>query len=300
MHCNRPALRVEIEVQGLLKIRISFALDAADCKRGRSSSMTLLSVGASVQQTKTMMHFRYRFVRLLTLVNHPGFVCMQCMQSTDFPCTFSGAHAFLQDRASSPDDVSFLVWSQTTISNNPATSSHVKAHRMTDNGGDSKAPPALPASLRSMLTVTPRPSALGAWVTDAVAPSALVSRLEAFLPQLAAANAALPDAPGAPCVEIKHKGADGAESEEESEEESENSDAGFAGVADHDDPIAHEGDEEAEEEDEGCETKPVRAPGKAVHMDLYVDAALGELVPRDEDAAPTKPLIEVLRASKEG
>jgi hypothetical protein len=38
------------------------------------------------------------------------------------------------------------------------------------------------------------------------------------------------------------------------------------------------------------------AHSRAVHMDLYVDNSLGELVAREEDAVPRKPMIVELPA----
>lgn len=135
----------------------------------------------------------------------------------------------------------------------------------------SDTPSDLPPSLRSFLTVT---NSDGTPRTAHVEPSSLLSRIEAFLPQLKAANETLtPQQSSQSVVQLKKVAAS-----------PENEDKGDEVVADRD-----EGD-------------------MRINMDLYVDNSLGTLVPNDGDAdgeqdpkgddtarqQRKRPLIEVL------
>jgi hypothetical protein len=164
----------------------------------------------------------------------------------------------------------------------------------------------MPASLRDMLSVGDKPSC----ATGPVEPSTLLARLELFLPQMAAANAALPAASIGQCVDIVHKGTaadiddtDDANANSSSSLEVGTGTAGADGVLNDEDGVE---DGKADGEDVGesgdvhvdaAMSTAGRSPDvKSVHMDLYIDNALGELVPNEEDAGPRRPIIEELNS----
>jgi hypothetical protein len=162
----------------------------------------------------------------------------------------------------------------------------------------------MPASLRDMLSVGDKPSC----ATGPVEPSALLARLECFLPQMAAANAALPAASIGQCVDIVHKGT--AADIDDNDDANANSSSGMefisgtavAGGADNDEDGVEGGKLDGEDVGENGDVRVCAARStagrppdvKSVHMDLYIDNALGELVPNEEDAAPRRPIIEEL------
>lgn len=162
----------------------------------------------------------------------------------------------------------------------------------------------VPSILRVTADAAPQRPDMGG-----VAPSPLLARMQAFLPQLAAANEALAGGAGCAegCVEIIAPGEaeDGREmmevegpvgegeddvgeaGDDEAEEDEGEGDAGFS--------VRVEGCEESDEEcgvdgEEGEGTR--EESNRAVHMDLYVDNTFGELVASEKDLGSKPSLIE--------
>lgn len=131
----------------------------------------------------------------------------------------------------------------------------------------------VPPSLRNFLTVT-EPD--GSARTKKVTPSPLLSRLEAFLPEIARANSELVERPaGAPGVVVEKVASHERSSKLEKQGDMQPANASC------------EGDSAEEEED------------LSVRMDLYVDNTLGKLVPvvensDDEDDDASQGLIQEL------
>lgn len=152
---------------------------------------------------------------------------------------------------------------------------------------EKKRPP-LPPSLQNLLTIT-NPD--GTPRTTKVTPSPLMSRLQHFLPEMAAANARLSPKAGEDSVSIQkiepQKSADALNEIVKND--------GKCKI-----PLQEEGQRE---------TDPKRKDGNvgesAVMMDLYVDESLGELVSSGEQEGPgaTKvqtgtPLVEIFSPPK--
>lgn len=175
----------------------------------------------------------------------------------------------------------------------------------------------VPSILRVTADAAPQRPDMGG-----VAPSPLLARMQAFLPQLAAANEALVGGEGGSegCVEIIAPGeaenggdvmeVEGAVGEREDGEGEREDDGGEDDEGDQDDgegeggfSVRVEGGENSEE-DCGVEGKEgegtLEGSNRAVHMDLYVDNTFGELVSSDKDLGAKPSLIEEVPSSGRG
>jgi hypothetical protein len=149
----------------------------------------------------------------------------------------------------------------------------------------------LPPSLRAMRRMSNCPETKTNGM-PLVAPSPLLARMQDFLPRMAAANADLPSGGTADtqsCVEIMDK-------DDASTSDSVVGSCRASGLETR--PSPH-GRSPGQDTNVGFSLDKVvketaerhSSADDAVVMDLYVDDTCGELVARDEDARPGKPLI---------